>query len=116
MSELNTTGIKPMEYNVLVRLDRVEQRRGSIYMPDSKTERDQTMQTRGQIVDASPLAFGYDNWPQDAQIPKSGDHIIIAKGAGVLIDDVDDGHIYRLVKDKDVAALIVKQVAAVAAE
>ncbi len=104
---MNTTGIEPTEFNVLVRLGRASDRIGGILLPDEKKDRDQAMQTRGVLIAVSPLAFSYDEW-RDATPPAVGDSVIIAKGAGVLIDDMGDGEFYRLIKDKDVCAVVRK--------
>lgn len=104
---MNTTGIEPTEYNVLVRLDDAEEKTSSgVYLPDSKQDRDQSLQTRGTLIAASPLAFTYENWPTGMQPPVVGDGVIIAKGAGLYISDQGDGHFYRLIKDKDVCAIV----------
>lgn len=103
---MNTTGIEPTEYNVLVRLDGAQEKTaGGILMPDSKQARDQSLQTRGTLIDVSPIAFNYEEWG-DAPQPQIGDKVMIAKGAGLYITDQDDGHFYRLLKDKDVCAII----------
>ncbi|MEM8615316.1 MAG: hypothetical protein AAGF20_00120 [Pseudomonadota bacterium] len=108
---MNTTGIKPTEYNVLVRLDGASEKIGGIYLPDDKQSRDQALQTRGVLIDASPLAFSYDSWSKDMR-PAIGDKVIIAKGAGLYIDDQGDGHFYRLLKDQDVCAIVEDRLAA----
>jgi chaperonin GroES len=102
----NTTGICPTEYNVLVKLEKAtDQTASGLYLPDSKRERDQGMQTRGVLIAVSPLAFNYEASPSFVP-PSVGDRVIIAKGAGVFIDDLGDGEFYRLIKDKDVCAVI----------
>lgn len=98
----------PTEYNVLVRLERATEKRGSLYMPDEKVERDQAMNIRGVLVKASPLAFTYDSWDNvpDDEKPQVGDRVVISKGAGLYITDKEsgDGEFYRFIKDKDVVA------------
>ena len=60
----------------------------------------------GRIVAMSPLAFNYEReWPADAR-PKVGDIVWFARYAGALIECAFDGQAYRMVKDKDVAAII----------
>lgn len=107
---LNNTGIEPTEYNVLILLEKAPDRIGSIHLASETQDRKQGLQTRGRLIAASPLAFTYDEWRDvsDDQRPKVGDQVIIAKGAGVFIDDVGDGEFYRLIKDKDVCAIVRK--------
>lgn len=104
----NTTGIEPTEYNVLVRLEKAPEKIGSIHLSSETQDRKQGLQTRGRLIAVSPLAFSYDTWEgvEPAQRPKVGDEVIIAKGAGVFIDDMNDGEYYRLLKDKDVCAIV----------
>lgn len=105
---MNTTGIEPTEFNVLVKIQKVEARTaGGLHLPDTKVQRDIALNTRGVLVAASPLAFSYDDWKgSEGSIPQIGDTVIISKGAGVFIDDVGDGEVYRLLKDKDVCAVV----------
>lgn len=107
---MNTTGIEPTEFNVLVRLRPAAQTTaGGIHLPGTKIERDQALNVRGTLIAVSPLAFSYDEWRgAEHAIPKVGDEVFISKGAGVYIDDMGDGEFYRLLKDKDVCAVIRK--------
>lgn len=101
----NPSGIYPVEFKVLVRPIEVEEKTsGGIYLPDSTKERDQFAQMQGELVAISPLAFTYDSsieWDQ----PKVGDRVLFAKYAGTVVDG-KDGKKYRLVNDKDVAAVL----------
>lgn len=62
----------------------------------------------GRIIAMSPLAFGYERWPEDAkdEKPKVGDIVWFARYGGALIEAAFDGEMYRLVKDKDIGAII----------
>lgn len=102
-------GFDPVEYNVLIAPEEVETKTsGGIIIPENTKETEQTAQVRGLIVSVSPLAFNFDEWPTDAPPrPKAGDHVIYAKYGGTIIKG-DDGRDYRLLKDKDVCAVIRK--------
>lgn len=105
----NLTGIEPTEFNVLVQLDAVNEFAGSLKLPDEIIDRKRGLQTRGTLIAVSPLAFSYDDWSgiPDQHKPKVGDKVIIAKGAGVYIDDLGEkGTFHRLIKDKDVCAIV----------
>lgn len=104
MSE-NPSGIWPTEYNVLVKPDEIDEKIGNIIMADETRDRKQAMATRGTLVAVSDLAFTYESWPEGARIPQVGDTVIITKAAGVAVDG-EDGETYRLLKDKDVAAVV----------
>lgn len=103
--EVPETTIRPIEYNVLIYPDPVEQKtKGGIIISDVTKESDEHAQQRGTIVAMSPFAFTYDNWPMDANPPVIGDRVFFARYDGALIDD--GGHKFRLVKDKSIAAVI----------
>ena len=101
-------GFYPVEYNVIIAPEETETvTKGGLFLPDRVKETEDLAQVRGLLVDASPLAFNFDDWPADRidRRPKAGDHVIYAKYAGILITG-DDGREYRLAKDKDIAAVI----------
>lgn len=109
---LNPTGIEPTEFNVLVCLDKMAEKIGSILLPGETKDRKQAMDVRGTLIAVSPLAFTYDDWEgiPDQHKPKVGDRVIISKGTGYYFEGkdygVDDGQFYRLIKDKDVCAIV----------
>lgn len=100
-------GIKPVEYNVIVAPapstegDKI----GSIFLPDEAKETlDLAMQV-GRIVAQSPLAYSYDKWPDEAMKPKVGQIVWFARYAGKEFEGAD-GKTYRILKDKDIGAVI----------
>ncbi len=102
----NRSGIYPTEYKVLVQPDKVEEKTsGGIFLPEDVQEKDQHASTKGTLIDISPLAFKYDDWPSSERVPKPGDRIAFARYAGVSIDG-SDGEQYRLINDKDVIAIL----------
>lgn len=103
---MNTSGISPIEFNVLVKQDAVaEKTTGGLYMPEDVRERDKHGQTRGVIVGVSPMAFDESVWPDGMEKPKAGQRIAFAKHAGTFVTGTD-GTEYRVIKDKDIIALI----------
>ncbi len=101
---MNTSGIQPIEYNVLVKQDDIEEKTsGGLYLPDDQQERDKHSATQGVIVAASPMAFAFDDWPADKPKPQAGQRIVFARHAGTFVKG-EDGKEYRVVKDKDVVA------------
>lgn len=102
----NPSGIHPTEYNVLVKPEKVEQRTaGGIIKADTTLDRQQAFETRGVLVAVSPLAFTYEQWPLGTRLPRVGDRVITTKAAGVVVKG-EDGQDYRLLKDKDICAII----------
>lgn len=106
LSECNP-GLKPVEYNILVAAETVSDKIGSILLPDRAKDTEAHAKIQGLLVAMSPLAFNFDEWPADAQHerPKPGDIVVFGKYAGILIKG-NDGREYRLIKDKDVAAVV----------
>jgi co-chaperonin GroES (HSP10) len=101
----NESGISPVEYNIVVRMDPVEEVRPSgLIVPDSKRERDKLAADEGTIVAASPLAFSYADWPEGSRIPQVGDRILMAQFDGRIWER--NGVTYRLIKDKSVIAVV----------
>lgn len=109
VSMINRSGINPTEFKVLVLPDNVEEKIGSVYIPDKAKDQEQFAQTRGRIVAASPLAFNYaddEDWAvANAEKPKVGDTVLYAKYAGFEIEG-KDGVKYCMIVDKDICATI----------
>ena len=102
----NTSGITPVEFNVLVKQDATEsQTKGGLYRPDETMDREKHGQTRGVLVAISALSFNEDIWPTGLDKPQPGQRVAFAKHAGVWVTG-EDGAEYRVIKDKDVVALI----------
>ena len=103
-------GLRPTEYNVIVAPARVAKTLGAsgvLQAPDEYVETAEMAMQVGRIVSMSPLAFNYDAWKDNEdQRPKVGDIIWYARYAGALIESAFDGQMYRMIKDKDVAAVI----------
>ncbi len=101
----NASGIKPVEFNVLVLPDPVATKQGGLLLPDEVVEQRRHAQTRGVIVAVSPNAFNVDVWPVGVEPPGPGAKVAYGRYAGTLIDGID-GVEYRVVKDKDIVAVI----------
>jgi co-chaperonin GroES (HSP10) len=106
-SVVNLSGIRPIEFNVLVRQKEVEEKtKGGIIRPDVNRQMEQAAAIEGVVVAVSPLAFTYEKWPDGMEMPKPGDKVFFAKFAGMKVRGNDDVE-YIIVKDKDLAAVIV---------
>lgn len=103
-----TCPYKPMEFNVVVELDPTEEvTKGGIILTRSNVERDELAAEEGTLVAVSPHAFTYAEWTADAEKPQLGNRVMIARYQGVLRES--DGKKYRIVKDKDIVAVIEEQ-------
>lgn len=100
----NESGFEPVEFNVIVRIDKIEEKtKGGIILPDQKRDEDKHASVEATLISVSPLAFTYEEWPQDARKPAIGDRILMAKYAGSPIGTGDTD--YRIIKDKDILAV-----------
>jgi co-chaperonin GroES (HSP10) len=106
---MNPSGISPIEYKVLIDPVKVEEKIGSIIIPDATRDAEKYAQIKGRIVAASPLAFSYAS-PEEyeaagARKPAPGDMVLFAKYAGVRVKG-KDGVEYLIANDKDITAIV----------
>lgn len=100
----NESGLEPMEFNVLVKQDVVEEKtKGGLLIPEQVVDRERHGVTRGEITAISPMAFNADIW--NGEPPAVGQRVAFARNSGSFIEG-DDGQEYRLVKDKDILCMI----------
>lgn len=98
----NESEIYPVEYKVLVLLDKVEEKtEGGIYVPEQTREREEWAAQKGTLIAISGSAF--EEWGEP--IPKVGDKVCFARYAGQSIDG-KDGKTYQVMNDKELAAII----------
>lgn len=100
---MNSSGIKPINCNVLVSPDIVEEKQGAIFLPDEARERNQHGQTVGTLVARCDDAFQEMETP-----PEPGARIAFARYSGAEITGVD-GEKYRLLKDIDVTGIFINE-------
>lgn len=96
----NTSGIRPINLNVLVLPDPVEEKLGGIYLPDEAKQKREWGQTKGTIVAMCDDAFKEMRDP-----PKPGDRCLFARHNGNNVLG-DDGKEYRQLKDVDITGLL----------
>ena len=104
----NTSGIIPIEYKVLVRIDKTSEKVGSIFIPDAVKDQKDMAEVKGTMIAHGGKAFGDFGDP----FPKAGDRVMIAKYAGKLVSGAD-GLEYRIVSDKDISSIITNEAAKV---
>lgn len=101
----NTSGIWPVGISVLVLPDPVSEttESGIVLSTHAEHAREEMRQTDGIVVAMAPNAY-YDEKPRC----KVGDRVIMAAYAG-MVRKGNDGLTYRLIKDDDVVAILVKE-------
>lgn len=99
----NRSGINPTEYKVVVLPVEVDDKVGSIIIPQDHQEREQYAQQEGVLVAVSPVAFNYEEF--NGAEPKPGDRVLFAKYAGFTRKG-KDGVDYRVINDRDICAVL----------
>ena len=100
----NNSGIQPVDYRVLVKPETLEEKtEGGIVIPDTIRGRHDMAGIKATLVAVGVQAF--EDVKDPAQRPKAGSIVAISKYAGYLIKG-KDGVEYRLINDKDVAAVL----------
>jgi len=103
---MNTSGIKPMEYNVLVKPVEVEAKtKGGLILSESTVEREEFGRVEGYLVAASPMAFTFEDWPEASVGPMIGDRVMFSKYQATEITG-RDGAKYWMMKDKAIVAVV----------
>lgn len=98
---LNDSGLEPVDYYCVVKLDPIEEKVGSIILPDTNKERSQMATTQATLLAVGGNAF--KDW--DGTKPSPGNRIVIQKYAGVF-KEADPTDLYRIVTDKDILAIV----------
>ncbi len=122
MTIKNESGIKPLDFHVLLLMDEVDEKTsGGIYLPEDEKNKKKYSQIYGQIVDIGSNAFfewiqtsdkiktQYEIEREGAVTPDIGDRVAISSYAGKLMKG-KDGREYRLCNDEDVSAIIDKEI------
>jgi chaperonin GroES len=103
---LNNSGLRPLEYNIVVKPQDVERKtKGGLLLADSTIEKEEFGRTEGVIVATSPMAFKFDDWPADEPRPAPGDRIMFSKYNAKSFKGIDGGD-YWIMKDKDVLGVL----------
>ena len=98
----NTSGIIPIEYNVIVKPKKVEQKTaGGVILPDELRDQEQGGATRGVVMAIADQAFNYEPAYATECPVVPGDTVIFSRYAGAEFE-ADDGETYRTIKDKDI--------------
>lgn len=100
---VNTSGITPLEYRVLIKADSTERiTEGGIVIPESIAEKQDMAQVKATVVAIGGNCF--EDW-KDPELPHAGSRVSTKKYAGFVIKGKDGGE-YRIVNDKDITALL----------
>lgn len=107
--------VKAPGYRVLVKIKPIERKseemsKGGIVLEiktDSQLQREQEAISLAYVVDIGPTAFkAIDDGKPWCKV---GDCVQISRYSGSLIDDVEDGSVYRMINDQDIQAVFPKE-------
>jgi co-chaperonin GroES (HSP10) len=102
--------IKPAGHRVLVLPDKVNEKEGSLFLPQEVRARMGEAQIFGTVVAVGANAFkAFDDGHAWANV---GDRVAFAKYGGFNIQDPEDKVLYRLLNDEDICAVITNEEAA----
>ena len=101
----NPSGLKPLGVAVLVEPYEPERKKSLIVIPDSVSERLKLHEDRAVVIEVGAWAWHDEPEPR----AKPGDHVLLAKFAGYLMQGTADGKPYRMVNDREIYARIVKE-------
>jgi len=93
--------MQPLGHRVLVKIGKVKEKEGSLFLPVQAAEREQAGIEKGELVAVGPNAWkGFDDGYPWAGI---GDTVGFTRYAGVYIEH--DGEFYRAMNDEDLYVL-----------
>ena len=102
----NTSGLQPVEYKVLVKLDEEQTTTsGGLFIPETVRDQRQLAQVQGTLIAAGGNAFQDWNEP----MPHAGDRVYVGKYAGIVVHGADGCRCYKLCNDKDIAGIIMEE-------
>ena len=101
---MNESGIRPMEYKVLVKPEEVEEKtKGGIYIPEQAKDKEKFAKQEGVLIAVGAIAFTDPDW---LERPRVGDRVLYDKYAGCTVKG-KDGENYRIINDKEIGAVLV---------
>lgn len=107
----NTSGIDPLDHRVLVLHDPVEDKVGSIFLPDQERDKRKFAMTRATVVAVGQMAWAEAKYDGERMgiaftAPVAGDRVQVGKYTGDQIKG-DDGKEYTLLNDSDVIGRLI---------
>lgn len=103
LEECLPLGVRATGWNIIVIPEPVDERQGSIIIPDSARDKERIVKQYGRIVSIGPAAFDLANYK--GHEPQEGDIVIYSKLAGFELD-LPNGMRARFLVDKDLIAIV----------
>lgn len=94
--------IIPLGENVLIEVDRVEEKTaGGIHLPSQLTDKQNNAQIKGTVLKKGKGAW--EDYLEGWDVPAEGDRVYISRNSGYIVDRDEN---IRLCRDCDVQAII----------
>ena len=109
---LNTSGIIPLDHRLLVLHDPVDEKIGSIIIPDMERDKKKYAQTKATVIALGDMCWAearYDaeRFGVNAAFPEAGNRVLVGRYTGDTHKGAD-GKDYTVINDVDVIAFIDK--------
>lgn len=104
---MNTTGINPIQYYVVVRvLEAAKTTASGLILPDEEVAKQQFAMNKGMVVAIGAACFtNLEEFPIGSDIPEVGDVVCFKKYGGTQIED-DQGVVHRILEDRNVIGVM----------
>ena len=103
----NSSGVQPVAWNVLVKMDEVESHMGILARTDQAIHEAKMAQTKGTIVAIGPIAWADEKDADGNHVRRAevGTHVMVTQYQGQHFKG-DDGQQYRMVTDKNILGVL----------
>lgn len=111
METLDVSKITPLETQIVIKIasEVTLKTAGGLWLPAASVQMDMMNKCSAEFVKAGNEAFLNANGDYISNKPEEGDTVIFAKHAGAVFKDTEN-NIYRFCEDRDVKAIIRKEV------
>jgi co-chaperonin GroES (HSP10) len=102
----NESGVRPVRYGLVVRPEKVENKKGSIHLPDEIVDKHKWRQSQATVIAIGDLAFtmgtpGSPEYFEDRDAPKVGDVVFFREYNGQQVAE-KDGDRYLILQDSEI--------------
>jgi co-chaperonin GroES (HSP10) len=110
VAPINPSGIIPFDHRVLVLHDSVDEKIGSIILPDAERDKKKYAQTRATVIAVGDLAWveakhDASQFGVESKFPVPGDRVLVGRYTGDVHKGAD-GTDYVVINDVDVIAFL----------
>lgn len=106
----NESGLRPVEYKVVIRPDPVEEKIGSVLLPDDTREKQGWAQVKGTLIAVGGKAFSDPFTDEERKLFQPGARVYFSKYEGQVFYG-PDGEEYRLCLDKNIGGIVENEAA-----